>query len=67
MKTQLLRTKIAEKGEGHEKKEITYFAGRFCIKSIGEVINIRNKSKNTAHTNKPVCSLNLLVTEMFME
>lgn len=67
MKTQLLRTKIVEKDEGHENKEITYFAGTFCIKSIGEVINIRNKSKSTAHTNKPVFSLNLLVTEMLME
>lgn len=50
-KSSTFTKKIAEKGEGYENKEITYFAGSFGIKSTAEVINIKNQSKKSQQKN----------------
>ena len=50
-KSSTLTKKIAEKGEGYENKEITYFVGSFGIKSTAEVINIKNQSKKSQQKN----------------
>ena len=38
MKTQLLRTKIAEKGEGHEKKKLHILQVDFALKVLEKLL-----------------------------